>query len=33
MGMRVVAGVDVKSCALLTFGRNIPEAETIEGSV
>jgi hypothetical protein len=33
MGMRVVAGVDVNSIALRTFGRNFPEAEAIEGSV
>lgn len=33
LGMKVVAGVDVKPSALRIFGRNFPEAEVIEESV
>ena len=33
LGIAVMAGVDIDPCALKTFGRNFPEAKTIEGSV
>lgn len=33
LGMRVVAGVDVNSSALKTFGKNFPDAKAISGSV
>jgi DNA (cytosine-5)-methyltransferase 1 len=33
LGMRVVAGVDMNSSALKTFGKNFPDAKAIGGSV